>query len=148
MKNAISSFHITKSYITLFSLGIFLSGCTNSNSNNPMTPVTVATNTPVIASVTNAFTYVIMANNYTQNQDWALTFTSDSLVLAVVSSNYKSGSLYFSVTDSTNAAIFQDTLTTNSVTTLIQSGKGIPKHCTINCSAYTGNVTFTLSKNR
>lgn len=145
MKNTTESFPVIKSYIVLFAFAIFVSSCMN---NNPASPTTVATNTPVIASAANAFTFVLAANNYTQNQNWGVTFTSDSITFSLVSGNYKSGSVLFSVTDSTTATILQDTIKTNAVVALTQTGKGVPKHCTINCSNYTGNVTFTMSGNK
>jgi hypothetical protein len=141
MKNIPRSFPIIECCVTIFALGIFASSCTN----NPASSTTASTNTPVIASATNAFTFVLAASSYTQDENWGLTFTSDSIAFSVVSGNYTSGSVLFSVTDSTNGAIFQDTVTTNRVIALTQSGKGIPTHCTINCNGYTGNVTFAMS---
>lgn len=144
MKNIPGSFPIIRSCIILSTLGVMMSSCTV----NPASWTTAATNTPVIASVPNTFTFVLDANNYTQNQNWALTFTTDSLVLSVVSSNHESGSFSYSVTDSTNTTILQGTITTNTVIATTQTGLGIPKYCTVNCSQYAGNVTFTLSKNQ
>lgn len=141
MKTISESFPVIKSCVTLFALGIILSSCTD----NPASTTTASTNTPVIASAANAFTFVVTANNYTHNENWGLTFTSDSIAFSIVSGNHTSGSVLISVTDSTNAAIFQDTVTANRVVALTQSGKGIPAHCTINCGSYTGNLTFAMS---
>jgi hypothetical protein len=141
MKNVAESFPIIKSCVTFFVLGIFASGCTN----NPASTTMASTNTPVIANTTNAFTFVVAANNYTQNENWGLAFTSDSIAFSVVSGNYISGSVLFTVTDSTNATVFQETINANRVIALTQSGTGVPARCTINCSHYTGSLTFAMS---
>ena len=132
-----------KCCLALFAIGIFLSGC--STNTNPASTTTAATNIPVIASATNAFTFVLEANDYTQSQNLGLTFTADSIALSVVSGNYKSGSISFSVTDSTNATIVQDSITTSGVIAMTLPVKRNPKHCLIDCSHYAGSVTFSMS---
>ena len=129
----------TKCFV-LFALGTIASGC----NGNPASSTTVTANLPVIASANNAFTFVVSANNYSHNGTWGLMFNSDSISFAITSTNFASGSVLFSVTDSNNSTIFQETLVTNDVIAITQSGKGIPANCTINCSRYTGTMTIAV----
>jgi hypothetical protein len=143
MKTPKNSPHYT---ITLWIFLILLSfaGCKDSSTS----PTDLVTNAPVIASVTNVFTYVMAADNFTAGVNYDLTFTTDSLIYTTVVSNFGRGSFTFTVGDASGNTILRDSVFTTKVNTVIQSGKGIPKHCTLNFQNFTGSLNLALTSNQ
>ncbi len=103
-------------------------------------------NTPVVVSTTNAFTYAIDANTYTDSTADDLTFSSDSLACTLAVGSYLSGDASLYIRDSTDSIVFYDSITTNKVIVITQSGKGIPKRFTLSCNNFTGKISFALSR--
>ncbi len=111
-------------------------------------PTSIANNAPVIVNVTNAFTYVMMAKGYTASVNYDLTFTTDSLVYSLVVANWGAGSATFVLGDASANTIIRDSVCTSKVNTLVQSGKGIPKRCTLAFQNFTGGITLSLAANQ
>ena len=124
-------------------LGAF-AGCKDSATS----PTSIANNAPVIVSVTNAFTYVMMADRYTTSVNYDLNFTTDSLVYSLVVANYGAGNATFVVADPSGNTIIRDSLFTSKVNSLVQSGKGIPKRCTLGFQNFTGSISLSLAANQ
>jgi hypothetical protein len=121
-----------------------LVGCKDSADS----PTSVANNAPVIVSVTNAFTYVMMANSYTASVNYDLNFTTDSLVYSLVVGNWGSGNAALVIGDASGNTIVRDSVFTSKVNTLVQSGKGIPKRCTFGFQNFSGSITLSLAANQ
>jgi len=128
---------------TLVVLGAF-AACNDTASS----PTSIANNAPVIVNVTNAFTYVMMANGYAASVNYDLTFTTDSLVYSLVVANWGAGNATFVLTDASANTIVRDSVFTSKVNTLVQSGKGIPKRCTLGFQNFTGSITLSLAANQ
>jgi len=110
-------------------------------------PASILTNAPVTASVTDAFTYVMMANSYTASVKYDLNFTTDSLVYSMVVGNFGAGNIAFVVADPLGNTILRDSVFTSKVNTVVQSGKGIPKRCTLSFQNFTGSINLALTAN-
>ena len=119
-------------------------GCKDSATS----PTSIADNVPVIVSVTNAFTYVMMADRYTTSVNYDLNFTADSLVYSLVVGNFGGGNATFVVADPSGNTIIRDSVFTSKVNTLVQSGKGIPKRCTLGFQDFTGSISVSLAANQ
>jgi hypothetical protein len=128
---------------TLVLLGIF-TACNDTASS----PTSIANNAPVIVNVTNAFTYVMMANSFTSSVNYDLNFTTDSLVYSLVVANWGAGNTTFVLGDASANTIFRDSVFTTKVSTLVQSGKGIPKRCTLGFQNFTGSISLSLAANQ
>ncbi len=111
-------------------------------------PTDLASNAPVIVSVTNAFSYVMMANNFTSSTSYDLSYTTDSLVYSMVVANFGSGTATFVVTDQGGNAVLRDSITTSKVNAIVQSGKGIPRRCTLAFQNFSGKMTLSLAANQ
>ncbi len=121
-----------------------LVGC-NKNSTSP---TVVIINTPVAVSVTNAFTFTIDASGYSANAGYDLSFNTDSLVYSLVVSNFNSGNASVAVSNLTGGVTMRDSVFSNKVNTIIQSGTGIPKRCTLGFQNFTGRLTLALTSNQ
>ena len=119
-------------------------GCKDSSTS----PADFVTNAPVTASVTNVFTYVIAADDFTAGVNADLTFTTDSLVYSAVVSNFGRGSFTFTVGDLSGKTILRDSVFTTKVNAVIQSGKGIPSRCSLNFQNFTGSLNLALTSNQ
>lgn len=124
-------------------LASLLIGC-NKNSTSPTATIN---NTPVAVSVTNAFTFTIDANGYSANAGYDLSFNTDSLVFSLVASNFGSGNASVTVSNLTGGVAMHDSVFSNTVTAIIQSGTGIPKRCTLGFQNFTGKLTLALTSN-
>ena len=133
--------------LILIAASLFI-GCDKNTTDVTIPTNTVIGNTPVNVSATNAFTYTIDANGFTTNAGQDLSFTSDSLVYTIVVTGYSSGSATIEVTNQTGAVMMHDSVTTNKVSTIVDSGKGIPKRCMLNFSNFTGKLNFVLAYRR
>lgn len=125
-------------------LASLLIGC-NKNSTSP---TVVINNTPVAVSVTNAFTFTIDASGFSANTGYDLSFNTDSLVYSLVVSNFGSGNASVAVSNLTGGATMRDSVFSNKVNTIIQSGTGIPKRCTLGFQNFTGKLTLALTSNQ
>ena len=130
-------------------LGIFLLlGAFGACKDDSTSPTGIVTNAPVIASATNAFAYVMMADGFTASVNYDLNFTTDSLAYSMVVSNWGSGSTTFLVVDPSGSTIIRDSVFTSKVSSLVQSGKGIPKRCTLSFQNFTGGISLSLAANQ
>ena len=104
------------------------------------------TNTPVIKSTTNAFSYVLAAHSFSGNMEYELAFTSDSLAYSVVVSNYKTGSGSLRVIDGNNITVYSEPLQSNKVLAFTQTNKGIPKKIKFLFNEFSGTFNLGLAK--
>jgi hypothetical protein len=111
-------------------------------------PTSIANNAPVIVNVTNAFTYVMMANSYTASVNYDLNFTTDSLVYSLVVANLGAGNAAFVLGAASANTILRDSVFTSKVNTVVQSGKGIPNRCTLSFQNFTGSISISLAANQ
>ncbi|MBI5021012.1 MAG: hypothetical protein HZB59_06215 [Ignavibacteriales bacterium] len=101
-------------------------------------------NSPVVANVTNSFTYTVNANQYSSNSQNDLNFLSDSLVVTLSSSNYSSGQAIIVLNDSANATIFSDTLKSNKTIAITSLKTTKPKHCILALTNLTAKLIFSV----
>ena len=111
-------------------------------------PTSTASNAPVVVNVTNAFTYVMMANGYTASVSYDLTFTTDSLAYTLVVANWGAGNATFAVGDASANTIVRDSVFTSKVRTVVQSGKGIPRRFMLGFQNFTGRISLALAANQ
>jgi len=104
------------------------------------------TNTPVIKSTTNAFSYVLAANSFSGNMEYELAFTSDSLAYSIVVSNYQSGSGSLTILDGKDTTVYTEPLQSNKVLAFTQANKGIPMRIKFLFNGFSGTLTLGLAK--
>ena len=138
--NRISHFRY---YILIVLIIVVFIGCKENSTVSIQS--SASQNAPVVVSTTNAFTYAINANAYTDSTAYDLTFSSDSLACTLAVSSYSSGNASLSIRDSTDSIIFYNFVTTDETIVITQAGKGIPKRFTLSCNNFTGKISFVLS---
>ena len=129
------------SLIFLLILTFCFAACTEDTSVNSEN-----SNTPVIASTQNAFAYTLVANSFSNNTEFDLDFTSDSLAYSLVVTGYKSGNGSIAVIDSNSSNIYSETLQSNKVIAFTQTNHGIPKKFKIALNGFTGTLVFSLAR--
>jgi hypothetical protein len=129
--------------VTSLVITICLLGCKEDTSTNS-TPA----NIPVIANTTNAFAFTLVANSYTSNSAYDLTFSTDSLACSITVTNQTSGNASIKILDSTSSIVYSDSLLSNKVLAFTQANKGIPKSIKLAFNNYTGTLVFALSRNK
>ena len=134
----------TTTIFWFFLILLVLAGCKESTNS----PTELASNAPVTVNVTNAFTYLVMGDNYTANVSSDLTFTTDSLVYSMVVANFGGGSTTFTVWDASGNTILKDSIFTTKVNTVVQSGKGIPMRYTLGFRNFSGSMTLSFAANK
>ncbi|MFA4923958.1 MAG: hypothetical protein WC557_07185 [Ignavibacteriaceae bacterium] len=127
-----------------FMIGMIL--CLTSCKDTSTTSTTVHDNlnAPVITNVTNSFTYSINANQYSSKSNNDLSFLSDSLVVTLSSSTYSSGQAIISVSDSSNAMIFSDTVKSNKTIVITNFKTKKPKYCNLDITNLTAKLSFVV----
>jgi hypothetical protein len=128
--------------VTLLVATICFVGCKEDTSTNSM-----SANIPVVANTTNAFAFTLVANSYTSNAEYNLSFSTDSLSGSIMISNQTSGNASLTILDSNNSIVYSDSLLSNKVVAFTQASKGIPKIIKLAFSSYTGTLIFALSRN-
>ncbi len=128
--------------IALLAGTIFFVGC----KENILTNSTSA-NIPVIANTTNAFAFTLIANSYSSEIEYDLSFSTDSLSYSITVFNQTSGDGSLTILDSNNSIVYSDTLLINKVVAFTQAAKGIPKTIKLTFNNYTGTLSFALSRN-
>jgi hypothetical protein len=113
------------------------------NNSNPTTVLDIL-HAPVTTNVTNSFTFSIDANQYSDNSNNILSFLSDSLVVTLTSSSYLSGQAIISVSDSSYATIFSDTVRSNKTIAIAHLKTTRPRHCTLNITNLTAKLAFVV----
>jgi hypothetical protein len=119
-------------------------GCKDNASTSPARTTSI----PVIVNTSNAFTFVVNAVGYTANESYDLSFTTDSVAYALTIAGYVSGSGSISVLSETGVPLFQDSVLTNKVSAVVLSGRGIPAHCLLSHTSYTGNISFAVAQSQ
>jgi hypothetical protein len=127
-------------YFTIVMI-LCLTSCQN---NSSPTTVLDILHAPVTANVTNSFTYSIDANQYSDNSNNVLSFLSDSLVVTLSSTSYLSGQAIISVSDSSNATIFSDTVRSNKTIAIAHFKTTRPRHCSLNITNLTAKLAFVV----
>ncbi len=102
-------------------------------------------NIPVIVNTQNSFTFTVSANNLNYNLDDELTFTSDSLVVTVTSSQSSSENSNFSILDYSDETIFTQTLNTDKVVVKDNFSGKIPHRVKIDLVNYSGKLTIVIA---
>lgn len=69
--------------IFLSALAVYLTSCTEDETNNPG-----YYNTPVVSKTTDALAYSLVADYFTSTAEYNLQFTSDSLAYSLVVTNF------------------------------------------------------------
>jgi hypothetical protein len=128
----------------IFLILTVLAGCKESTNS----PTELASNAPVVAVVPNAFTYVIFGDNFTASVNNDLSFTTDSLVYSMVVAKFGGGSATFTVWDASGNTVLRDSVFTTKVNAVVQSGKGIPKRCTLGFQNFSGQMTLSFAANK
>jgi len=101
-------------------------------------------NSSVITNTTNSFTYSIRAENYTATDEHTLSFTSDSLIVTLTSSEYLSGIAIVSLRDSLSTVIFTDTIQSNETNVIIDLKPSKPESCRVNAVDLTAKLVFVV----
>lgn len=101
-------------------------------------------NSLVITNTTNSFTYSIRAENYTATDEQTLSFTSDSLLVTLTSSEYLSGMAIVTLSDSLSTVIFTDTIQSNETKVLVDLKTSKPESCRVNALDLTAKLVFVV----
>ncbi len=101
-------------------------------------------NSLVITNATNSFTYSIRAENYTATDENTLSFTSDSLIVTLTSSEYLSGIAIVSLRDSLSTIIFTDTIQSNETNVIVDLKTGKPESYRVNTVDLTAKFVFVV----
>jgi hypothetical protein len=128
-------------YIFIISMIIGINSCKDDSTTSA---VQDGSNSPVVANVTNSFTYTVNANQYSCNSQNDLNFLSDSLVVTLSSSNYSSGQAIIVVNDSLNVTVFSDTVKSNKTIAIANLKTTKPKHCILALTNMTAKLTFSV----
>jgi hypothetical protein len=126
-----------------FAIGMVLCLASCQNNSNSTTALDIL-HSPVTTNLTNSFTFSIDANQYTDNSNNLLSFLSDSLVVTLTSTSYLSGQAIISVSDSSNATIFSDTVRSNKTIAIAHLKTARPRHCSLNISNLTAKLAFVV----
>lgn len=127
--------------IALLSFLIYLTGCTDDESVNAG-----IYNTPIFSQTTDALSYTLVADTYTSNAAYNLSFTSDSLAYSLIITSYFSGISSMRIKDSSGAVIYVDTLQGNRVYSIVEKAQGIPQRFEIDFDHFTGKINFALAR--
>jgi hypothetical protein len=128
-------------YIFAIGMALCLISCTNGSTSPGINDIL---HSPVTTNTTNSFTFTIDANQYSDNSQSTLTFFSDSLVVTLSSTGYFFGQAIFSVSDSSNAIVFSDTVRSNKTIAIAHLKTTRPRHCSINISNLTAKLAFAV----
>ena len=130
------------SSVFLLATTIYFIACTEDTGVNPPN-----SNSPVIASTQNAFAYTLVANSFSDNKEFDLDFTSDSLAYSLVVTGYKAGNGSLTVEmNASSSYIFSEPLQSNKVIAFTQTNHGIPEKFKIVFNDFTGTLNFALAK--
>jgi len=128
--------------LSFFSVLLFFS-CTEENEI-----VTPYSNIPVVAFTQNAFAYTLVANDYSSNTSYDISFDSDSLAYSLIISGYKSGDGILTVfMEPQSSYVYSEQLKSNKVISFTQNGVGTPRKIQLEFNDFSGTVNFSLSKN-
>jgi hypothetical protein len=127
-------------YVTI---GIVLCLTSCQDTSTPTTVLDIL-HSPVTTNVTNNFTFSIDANQYSDNSNNILSFLSDSLVVTLSSTSYSSGQAIISVSDSSYATIFTDTVRSNKTIAIAHLKTTKPRHCSLNITNLTAKLAFVV----
>ncbi len=103
-------------------------------------------NTPAVTKTTNAFAYTLTAEYYTQTATYDLNFSSDSLAVSLIITNYFSGIGNLELKDTSGAVIFTEILQGNKVISFTQANQDIPKLLHVDFDRFTGKLSIALTK--
>lgn len=103
-------------------------------------------NTPVISKTTNALSYNLLADYYTQTATYDLNFSSDSIAFSLILTNYFSGIGNLELKDTSGAIIYAETLQGNKIISFTQADQGIPKYLHLDFDRFTGKINIALAK--
>ena len=127
--------------ISFLVIAAYFAGCKEDTTVNPP-----YSNTPIIASTNNAFTFTLAANSYSANVEYELSFTTDSLAYSIIVSGFSSGSGSLTMMDSNSSNIYVETLRGNKVVAFTQTNHGIPKKVKLVFNGFSGTFNFALSR--
>ena len=127
--------------IPLLVFTVYFLGCDEDNSLNP-----TYSNIPVIASTSNAFAFTLVANSYSADHEYELSFTTDSLAYSIIVSVYSSGNGSVTILDSNGSNIHAESLQGNKVVAFTQTNHGIPKKVKLAFNRFSGTFNFALSR--
>jgi hypothetical protein len=142
-----------KTTIVFFSsiviLSILFIGCKDDENNFIGSYIDILSteydNIPVIVNTQDSFTFTVSAKNLNYNLDDNLSFTSDSLVVTITSSQSSSTNSSFSIWDYSEAQIFSESLNTNKVVVKDNFGGKIPHRVKIDLGNYSGKLTIVIA---
>ena len=103
-------------------------------------------NTPVITSTTDAFSYYLAANSYSENSEYEVSFTSDSLAFSIVVYGYTSGTGSLTITDGRGSIVYYESLQSNKVHAFTQANKGIPVKINLAFNQFSGTFNLSLAR--
>jgi hypothetical protein len=131
--------------VALVSLVVVMILCLHSCNDNSTKPTDNGNvNSPVITNLTNNFTYSVQARNYTATDENTLSFTSDSLIVTLTSSEYLSGIAIVSLRDSLDTVIFTDTIQSNETNVIVGLKTSKPESYRINTADLTAKLVFVV----
>ena len=128
--------------ISFLVIAAYFAGCKEDTTVNPP-----YSNTPIIASTNNAFTFTLAANSYSANVEYELSFTTDLLAYSIIVSGFSSGSGSLTVEmNASSSYVFVESLQGNKVVAFTQTNHGIPKKVKLVFNGFSGTFNFALSR--
>jgi|GEM_PF-4413889 len=100
-------------------------------------------NVPVSSNVTNAYSYVIAADNFTSEHNLTLDFDSTSFVCSLTIAAYKAGTLDVQIFNKDSSETFVRKINSGTVITEFPSFKPEKLHLVLD--QFTGNVSLSLA---
>ncbi len=128
-------------FIVVLLFSLFILSCNLFNSSNNDNPTI---NSPIIANVEDAFSYVVDAVNFSDSLYNELNFQNDQTVFTYTTIGYDGGSVRITVFDSDTTQIYQDTITSNEV--VAQELQTKPKFIEIVLKNFDGLFELALAR--
>lgn len=132
--------------LVLFS-ALLITGCKEDDELIPPIDLLVPEydNIPVKVNTQDSYTFTVSANNFNYSTEDALSFSSDSLVVTITSTNAESSNSGFVLYGSNNSVILSEELNESKVTVNTNLTGSVPVAANIELNNYTGKLTIVVA---
>ena len=105
--------------------------------------VDLVQNIPVMANTSNAFSYVIRANDFSHQVNSSLNFDSTAFVVSLVIAEYSQGTIALAVYNEDSSQVYQQQISSNMV--LADFPEFLPTALDMNLEDFSGSVTVSIA---
>lgn len=124
---------------------IFVAGCREADYTNPFNADDTAENIPVIVSVSGTYTFNVNASNFNLDRNDPLSIVSDSIVITISITMYKSGSCNISINNDSGNQLFTEYSNGNKSIVLLKNFNSKPSNVIISMKNLTAQVAIVLA---